>query len=291
MPVNTSLTKKYIKYPDSVPRLSGVKRLFRIFVGLILSPIYWFLAFLIGTPGLEFRRKCAVVGIRILFSGQDLAVAYKLIINPMDSVRYFEFDYMWNQLKGENIQTYLDVSSPRLFPAILIKTNKKLRADLVNPDKKDLPITVKLLNALNLSHRCNFHNELLESAQLETNKYDVITSISVIEHIPDDKEAIKRIWGLLKPGGKLLISVPCSKLASEEFRNINEYELLDSDKSTSLDNLIYKGIFYSNNYVKSRGGDRLLYFFETNMITNHIKELIEKGKVIEVARNQWILKN
>ncbi|MFX1337813.1 MAG: MBL fold metallo-hydrolase [Promethearchaeota archaeon] len=65
--------------------------------------------------------------------------------------------------------------------------------------------------------------------------------------------------------------------------------MLDSDKPKSLNDLIFKGLFFSENYIKSREGDNILYFFENNMITSHMKELVEKGKVIEVAENQWTL--
>jgi len=75
--------------------------------------------------------------------------------------------------------------------------------------------------------------------------------------------------------------------------NIDErlLDMLDSDKPKSLDDLIFKGLFFSENYIRSREGDSILYFFENNMITSHIKELVEKGKVIEVGKKQWILNN
>ena len=75
--------------------------------------------------------------------------------------------------------------------------------------------------------------------------------------------------------------------------NVNEniLNMLDSEKPRSIDDLIFKGLFFSENYIKSREGDNILYFFETNMISSHIKELVEKGEVIEVANNQWILNN
>ncbi|TFG28587.1 MAG: MBL fold metallo-hydrolase [Promethearchaeota archaeon] len=75
--------------------------------------------------------------------------------------------------------------------------------------------------------------------------------------------------------------------------NINEKLLLmlDIDEPKKLDDLIFKGLFFSEDYINSRKGDSILFFFENNMITSHIRELIEKKKVIEVTANQWILKN
>jgi len=68
-------------------------------------------------------------------------------------------------------------------------------------------------------------------------------------------------------------------------------DMLDPIKPKGLDDLIFKGLFFSENYLSSREGDSILYFFENNMITSHIVELVEKGKVIEVGKNQWILNN
>jgi len=74
--------------------------------------------------------------------------------------------------------------------------------------------------------------------------------------------------------------------------NINDklLDMLDSDKPKSLDDLIFKGLFFSENYIRSRQGDSILHFFENNMISSHVNELVKKGKVIEVAENQWTLK-
>lgn len=39
-------------------------------------------------------------------------------------------------------------------------------------------------------------------------KYDLIFSFEVLEHIKDDRRAIKRVYSLLKPGGLFVMSVP-----------------------------------------------------------------------------------
>ncbi|MDD3323424.1 MAG: methyltransferase domain-containing protein [Paludibacter sp.] len=45
-------------------------------------------------------------------------------------------------------------------------------------------------------------------SELNDEKFDVITSFQVIEHVPNGKEYIKKLKGLLKPNGYLLISTP-----------------------------------------------------------------------------------
>ena len=121
-----------------------MKRLALKLAGLVLFPIYWIMAYAVRTPGLAFRMLCALKGMRLLLRERDFARAYGLLVAPLDSVRYFEFDFMWNAVKGIRMQSYLDVSSPRILPLMITDREKNLVADLINPDKKDLPATISL---------------------------------------------------------------------------------------------------------------------------------------------------
>jgi SAM-dependent methyltransferase len=228
---NIDLPKEYLKFPEPYKRVSRIKRLGHTLLGLMLFPIYWVIAYAIPTPGLAFRGLCALKGLRLLFRERDFVRAYGLIVAPLDSVRYFEFDFMWRTIKKIQIQTYLDVSSPRLLPLMVLDRTSNLNAELINPDKNDLPATISLANAFGVADRCQFHSCLIEEVPLKTNSFDLITSMSVIEHITDDKGAIQKMWDLLKPGGVLLISIPCAAKASEEYTNLNDYELIDTDEN------------------------------------------------------------
>jgi SAM-dependent methyltransferase len=44
-------------------------------------------------------------------------------------------------------------------------------------------------------------------------RYDAIVGVNVIEHIADDHALVRRLAGLLKPGGQLLIYVPACPVA------------------------------------------------------------------------------
>src|SRR5579864_7842998 len=205
------LKKTYIHVPPGRNR-TDFGRMIRVLVGIVLSPLYWLLAGFYGAPGLRFRLKCAVLGAHLIFN-RNSQIPYRtifmLICWPIDSVRYFEFDFMWGVLSEPSFREYLDVSSPRLFPIILLRNHFDVSAELVNPDKADLAISEALVKACRLSSRCKLRGCLVENAPFAPQSFDLITSISVIEHIREDTEAIRNIWSLLKPGGRLLLSVPC----------------------------------------------------------------------------------
>jgi SAM-dependent methyltransferase len=225
--------KIFISVPDYVP-LATAQKIKLALVGIVLSPIYWLLAYYYRVPGLQFRGQCARLGLRLLLNRKapiDYRTIYSFFFWPMDSVRYFEFDFMWRALADSPIQHYLDVSSPRMFPTLLLLRHRSLSAELLNPDTKDIAVTTALIKASGLSDRCHLHNCLIAEAPFAPESFDAITSISVVEHIPQDTQAIQKMWAMLKRGGRLLLSVPCAAEASEEYINQNEYGLLKPDKS------------------------------------------------------------
>jgi len=199
-----------------------------------LGPYYWRVAHLLDTPGLSFHRKCAALGVRLMAApGIRFREAYDLIFRPMDSVRYFEFGTLWEYLQSNtrNVTRYLDVSSPRLFPMMLINEFHGATGEILNPDGKDLDATVRLMDAAGLSGRCRFHRKTVDEIDFPPGTFDLVTSISALEHIPDggDRRAFERLWLSLRPGGSLLMSVPCAREPFEEYMDFNEYGLLAPD--------------------------------------------------------------
>lgn len=56
---------------------------------------------------------------------------------------------------------------------------------------------------------------------IQKRKYDVILMMDVLEHIEDDSAALVRIKSHLKPGGKLLLSVPAYQLLWSDHDTMN----------------------------------------------------------------------
>jgi len=197
---------------------------------VVLVPSYALAATAIGTPGMRFHLEAVSAAIRLVARGNGLiGQAGRLALYPMDSTRYFEFDWVWSQLQRlGRVRNYLDISSPRLFPLSYIRRSEVERAWLVNPDTSDLATTRQWADALSLSNRCSFSDQPIESSRL-TQRFDAITSISVFEHIANEGPALTRVRSLLAPGGTLLLTLPCTAVGYDQFRDFDEYNLAKPD--------------------------------------------------------------
>jgi len=194
---------------------------------------YWGIAHIFKTPGLDVHRKIVSLYLS-LWRNKKITFDqfYNNAVYPLDSVRYFEFDFFLKYLTNkESIGNYLDVSSPRMLFTLLLLENPDLKARIINPDLKDLNISKKLIDNLKLSQRVEFNNQLIDELYFPEGSFNTITCMSVIEHIPNekDKRAIEKLWSLLKPGGSLIISVPVCKVAYEEYIDIDYYGLLEKE--------------------------------------------------------------
>jgi ubiquinone/menaquinone biosynthesis C-methylase UbiE len=127
------------------------------------------------------------------------------------------------------VKNYLDVSSPRLLPLSYVRRSDVERAWFVNPDTSDLETTRRWADALSLSGRCSFSDVPIESNQLDGQRFDAITSISVFEHIVNEGPALAKLKRLLAPGGTLLLTLPCTAAGYDQFRDYDEYNLAKPD--------------------------------------------------------------
>lgn len=203
-------------------------KLWTLLKGMLLSPLYLLMAYMAGAPGVGFHMRCAATGVNLFFTGRASSkTCYNYIFFPMESTRYFEFHEVWKIVKDLSFTRYLDVSSPRLMPLFLLKAVPGATAELINPDFSDLRETEKLANALGFKSRCEFFNGTLDNVGLTLSSFDLITCISVLEHIPQDKPAIETMWALLSPGGKLILTLPCMAQSLEQYISHNQYGVLN----------------------------------------------------------------
>lgn len=223
----SAVRRRHLRFPPPRPPLGRAGRLLQNALGLLMLPYALAAAGMRDTPGLRIRLRCIALGLRALARG-ELRQAFGLILNPMDSFRYFELDFVESCVPRPVPGNYLDVSSPRLVFLTILDRQKSLVADVVNPIARDLDESLALARALALDGRCRPLRALIEEAGYQEGSFGLVTSISVIEHIPGDRDAVATMWRLLRPGGRLVITVPCAREACEEYTNLDEYGLFDS---------------------------------------------------------------
>ena len=218
--------KQYIEVPLPMES-SRVQKLLRGLLGILLLPGYVIAARILSAPGISIHIRCVSLAARLfLLRRISFREFYLLVCFPMDSTRYFEFHEVLNSLKLFSFSRCLDVSSPRLVPLMLLMQNRAAIFNIINPDKTDIQETERLAHALELTSRCVFKNCTIEMAKYSPETFDLITCISVLEHIPDDKEAVELMWLLLRPGGRLILTLPCAAQSLEQYISRNDYNVL-----------------------------------------------------------------
>jgi SAM-dependent methyltransferase len=239
------MKKTYVHVPRCSEQ-SNTRKTARALKGVLLAPLYWMCAYYYGLPGLYLQRYCFTLGALLSVppsSGLPFNERYHLLRGTLDSTRYFECDFAWRHLiQLGKVRTFLDVSSPRMFPLIVMVRRRAHKAYLLNPDVADLLKTNQLIEAAKLHTVCETVPCRLEDAPFGEEYFDIVTSLSVIEHIPDDSAAVAKMWSLVRPGGKLIVSMPCAREAAEEYRDTDPYSL-QSERN---------GWFFFQRYYDSR---------------------------------------
>lgn len=234
----SNVTKVFVSLrSDGYPEFQNrgfSRKLLRVAIGVFATPFYLFGAFLVGGPGIRFHLETAMRALKLSWSGFSLRKVFQLVFFPMDSFRYFEFDFFWKCfLRNRALGVYLDVSSPRLFVWRALLESGADRSILINPDSKDLNETRALFERSRLLEKCALRSDRVSALTEPDQTFDTITCISVLEHIPEEESiaALSKLWKLLRSGGRLWLSVPCARDGYEEHLDFNEYGLLSSDEN------------------------------------------------------------
>jgi SAM-dependent methyltransferase len=244
-------TRKTHLQSSRLPPPTAFQTLALCALGLVLTPIFFLLACAKGVPGMSLRWKCFIFGLSLLFNRKgplDFKTIWLICFFPLDSTRYFELDFAWRALAEQSPGKYLDVSSPRLLFTLLLRQHGNLTAELINPDKADLADTTTLVRASGVESRASLRDCVISDAPFSPASFDTITSISVVEHIPEDRKALERIWELLKPGGRFILTVPCSAESSEQYIDRDEYGIIGK----GADGSTFWQRFYDEQLLKER---------------------------------------
>lgn len=175
-----------------------------------------------GVPGLEFARFGRRVGWRLLAKRSLAGAGY--LLTPVNIVRYFEFPFAYSCLPSSPGRC-LDVSSPRLFSLYVASKKPSAFVRMINPDPGDIRRTASIVSKLALKN-VRTENFGVDALSGNCDAYDCIWAISVAEHISgghDDTDAVKLMYGSLRRGGRLILTVPVDRSFRDEHRDGSYY--------------------------------------------------------------------
>lgn len=130
---------------------------------------------------------------------------------PVDNLhnwsRWWEYSFAWLNLKhlaGKGVRI-LDIGPGLTFWPIFL-ADKGFEVTAIDKDER----IKKWAEAARQNRKLKFVTGDIAKTKLSYKSFDAVTNISVIEHISDKEGAIKEIYRLLKPGGKLINTLDIS---------------------------------------------------------------------------------
>lgn len=147
----------------------------------------------------------------------NLKTALKVFLKPAETTRYIEFSYLLRFLTKSKINRknkILDVSSPFVISYILSGKNEVLKTDINSEEK------------LNIRESKNLKFKIEDATKLtfKDNTFDLVYSISVIEHIYQNYlKAVQEMVRVSKQGGFVYLTFPVSNNYKEEWLEFDIY--------------------------------------------------------------------
>jgi SAM-dependent methyltransferase len=209
-----------------------------------------------GLPGIEFDRFGRELALRQILS--DRRFDYSIIsglANPVSCVRYFEFAYAGSIIKKQlqlnnRIESVLDISSPRLFP-LWMSEKAGLSVTMLNPDQLDLDMSRHISGFLKKNGVISFTDNV-DATKLcfDDDSFDMVTSISVIEHVPGDGDSLMmaELARVIRPGGQIILSFPVRPKFVNEYRDKNLY----NRKQDSENGKYFFQRYYDSDSIRDR---------------------------------------
>jgi SAM-dependent methyltransferase len=155
------------------------------------------------------------LGLRYLARHGWLREALIRVVAPLDPSRYLEFPETLRALQPGAGDEVLDLASPKLVATFL--AGRGVRVTSVD----QLPEEVERWRKLTAG-RPNLKLAVADGRELPfaDGRFDHAYSISVLEHIPDDGDltALRELARVVKPGGRVVLTLPYAEEYWEDWR-------------------------------------------------------------------------
>ena len=160
------------------------------------------------------------IGIQSILRGHVTRESLKNIIVPVNYWRTLEYRLVHEELRPNSADRILDIGSPKLFSLFLAQ---KYGLEIFATDiEKYFIADYGYFRSMRGIPESRYHLLQADGRRLEfeTNSFDKVFSISVLEHIPDDGDSacIGEIARVLRPGGLFVATVPFSVTSRNEYR-------------------------------------------------------------------------
>jgi SAM-dependent methyltransferase len=169
----------------------------------------------------------------------------RLLCCPVDLWRYLEFPPVLKALEPN--ARVLDVGSPKILARILAKNGAQVTAT-------DIADTVH--------EECRLYSHGLPEASLtadqvdatalpyDDNTFSLAYAVSVLEHIGEhgDTHAIREMARVVRPGGRVVVTVPIDPVAHETWAEHDNYGEQHKDDSGR----VFFSRYYDNESLRSR---------------------------------------
>jgi SAM-dependent methyltransferase len=168
----------------------------------------------------ELYRTSVGLGARYLVHHGYLREAVIRVVVPLDPSRYLELPETARELGARSGERVLDLASPKLLAVSLGRAG----IDVVSVDQLESEIEAwrKLAAA---ESRVTFEVGDGRTLPFADASFDHAYSVSVLEHIPEpgDEQALRELARIVKPGGRVVVTLPYAYTYREDWREAPVY--------------------------------------------------------------------
>ena len=143
---------------------------------------------------------------------------------PLHQINPLRLNYVLDNTNGLFGKTVLDVGCGG---GILAESMAKEGATVTGLDMGKEPLEVARLHALETGTELSYIQSTIEDhARDNAGKYDVVTCMEMLEHVPDPQSVISACAALVKPGGHVFFSTLNRNFKSYLFAIVGAEKLL-----------------------------------------------------------------